>query len=191
MDERARDVLRFWLEEGGPEAWYRSDPDFDALIRERYEWLWEEALAGKLDAWRTKPKSCLALLIVLDQFPRNMFRGSAKSFESDPKALDVAVAALLRKLDRRIDMPERQFFYLPLMHSETAPDQDRAVRLFTIHEPEGGNLQHARAHRHIIRSFGRFPYRNDVLGRKSTPGELAFLEAGGYGAALREVKAQA
>ena len=187
MNERARDVLRFWLEEAGPEAWYKTDPDFDALIRERFEALWEEARVGALDTWRTKPESCLALLIVLDQFPRNMFRDSAKAFATDPKGLDGAVAALLRGLDRKVEMPGRQFFYLPLMHSETAPDQDRAVRLFAINEPGGGNLDHARAHRHIIRSFGRFPYRNEVLGRKSTSGELAFLEAGGYGAALREV----
>jgi len=190
MDDRARDVLRFWLDEGGPDAWYRSDPEFDALIRERYEGLWEEALAGRLDAWRTKSRPCLALLIVLDQFPRNMFRGTAKSFASDPKALDVAKQAIGRRLDRSVDMPERQFFYLPLMHSETASDQERSVRLFVIGEPEGGNLDHARAHRHIIRTFGRFPYRNEVLGRQSTRGELAFLDAGGYGAALREVKGE-
>ena len=187
MDERAREVLRFWLEEAGPAAWYKSDPAFDTLIRERFGALWEEARVGDLDAWRTKPEPCLALLIVLDQFPRNMFRDSAKAFASDPKALDVAVAALLRRLDRKVEMPGRQFFYLPLMHSETAPDQDRAVRLFVINEPGGGNLDHARAHRHVIRSFGRFPYRNEALGRRSTPGEIAFIEAGGYGEALREV----
>lgn len=189
MDERAKDILDFWLEEAGPEAWYKTDPDFDAVIRERYESLWEEGRTGALDAWRTKPMHCLALLILLDQFPRNMFRGHAKAFASDPKALDVAVAALLCRLDRRVDLPARQFFYLPLMHSETASDQERAVRLFKISDPDGGNLDHARAHRHVIRSFGRFPYRNDVLGRKSTPGEMAFIDAGGYGAALREVTA--
>ncbi len=187
MDERAKDVLRFWLDETGPEGWYRIDPDFDALIRERYEGLWEEARKGALDAWRTTAEPCLALLIVLDQFPRNMFRGDARSFASDSKALDVAVAAILRRLDRQVEMPARQFFYLPLMHSETAPDQDRAVRLFLMGDPGGSNLDHARAHRHVIRGFGRFPYRNEVLGRTSTPAERAFLDAGGYAEALREV----
>jgi uncharacterized protein (DUF924 family) len=187
MDERARDILTFWLDEGGPSAWYRQDAAYDALIRERYAGLWREAAAGGLDGWQTRSKCCLALLILLDQFPRNMFRGSGEAFSSDWKALSVAKSAIAQGLDGFVDMPAKQFFYLPLMHSEILSDQSRAVHLFLLNVGQGASLDHARAHRAIIRRFSRFPYRNEVLGRTTSDVEQAFLDAGGYSAAMAEV----
>ena len=122
---------------------------------------------------------------MLDQFPRNMFRGDARSFASDRKARAVAKAAIQRGHDLRIEPPARQFFYMPLMHSEFLPDQEKSVRLFLLNAP-GENLQHAQAHRAVIRRFSRFPYRNAALGRRSTPKEEEFLAAGGYRAAMAE-----
>jgi uncharacterized protein (DUF924 family) len=183
MDARAQELLDFWLDEVGPDGWYRQDDALDARIRERWGPLWEEAHAGGLVDWTVDAPSTLALLLLLDQFPRNMFRGSARAFATDARAVAVAKAAILRGLDRRVPLPERQFFYLPLMHSEVQVEQDKAVRLFLINFGRGDGVRHARAHRDIIRRFGRFPFRNAALGRESTPEEAAFLEAGAYSAA--------
>jgi uncharacterized protein (DUF924 family) len=147
----------------------------------------EAAAAGGFADWRATPSGTLALLILLDQFPRNMFRGSARAFASDARALEVAKYALDRDLDAGVAGDPRQFFYLPLMHSEILADQERSVRRFLLGLPSEHNLRHARAHRLVIRRFGRFPYRNAALGRRSTPAETAFLEAGGYAAALAEL----
>ena len=179
MDTRPKELLDFWLGIG-PEGWYRVDPAVDDAIRERWGGLWEEARAGRLGEWATSPEGCLALLILLDQLPRNMFRGDARAFATDGRAVAVAKAAIQRGRDARVPLPERQFFYLPLMHSEVQANQDRSVRLFLVGVGRGEGLRHARAHREIIRRFGRFPYRNAALGRESTPEEVAFLEEGGY-----------
>lgn len=187
MDPDAAEICDFWLEEVGPEGWYRSDPEFDERIAERFGSVWDVARRGGHDGWQSRARSCLALLILLDQFPRNMFRGGSDAFASDPKALRVAHLAIRLGHDSRIEFPARQFFYLPFMHSESLAHQDRAVRLFAMHDPGGGNLGHARAHRWIIRKFGRFPYRNAALGRATSAEEQAFLDAGGYGAAMRAV----
>ena len=134
--------------------------------------------------------SPIAYIILIDQFSRNMFRGSFKSFMLDPAARSAAKMAIKREWDTRIDEPARQFFYLPLMHSENQCDQDRAVRLFHTRMPETGhnNIDHARAHREVIRRYGRFPYRNDALGRTSNAQEQEFLKNGGYGAIVREIQ---
>ena len=189
MDETAARICKFWIEEVGPEGWYKVDPALDAVIRERYLDLWEIARNGGCDAWTSVAESCLGLVILLDQFPRNMFRGDARSFASDAKALAVAKSAIARGCDRVEALPGRAFFYLPLMHSETLPDQERSVRLCLMRLGRGSNLTHARAHRLVIRRFGRFPYRNEVLGRVTTLAEQEFLDAGGYAAAMREVSA--
>lgn len=189
MDEFARAILDFWLDEIGPEGWYAVDPELDARIRDRFLDAWERGRNGELDAWRCTPEGSLALTILLDQFPRNMFRGDARSFASDAKALEVSKGAIAKGFDRRIEGPGQQFFYLPLMHSEIRSEQDRSVRLFLLNLGRNDNLRHARAHREVIRRFGRFPYRNEALGRRNTPAETAFLDAGGYGAALAEVPA--
>lgn len=187
------EVLAFWLDECSPADWYKSDPAFDASIRERFEETWQEAAKGALGLWLTYPTGTLAYIILTDQFPRNMFRDSGKAFATDKIARAAAKMAIDRKWDLRIDEPARQFFYLPLMHAENLCDQDRAVRLIHTRMPEhgGGNRDHACAHRAVIRDFGRFPYRNDALGRKTTPAEQAFLDAGGYSAAIRAQQATA
>ncbi len=178
-------VLTFWLDEVGPKGWYAEDPALDARVRENFLELWEAGRHGRLDAWMAKPRSCLALLILLDQFPRNMYRGTSRAFASDAKALGIAKAAVSRGVDRQVEGDARQFFYLPLMHSETLADQERAVRLFVMHMEDSGNLKHAQAHRAIIRRFGRFPFRNHALGRTTTGVETAWLGQGGYGAEMR------
>jgi uncharacterized protein (DUF924 family) len=185
--------LRFWLEELTPDQWYKSDPDLDARIQSRFRGLWDAAAAGGLANWVSGPDGALAYIIVTDQFPRNMFRGDARAFRTDRLAMQAAVRGIHYYWDMRIAEPQRQFFYLPLMHSEVQMDQDRCVRMFLTRMPEtgGDNLQHARAHREIIRRFGRFPYRNDALGRKTTAEEQAFIEGGGYGAILQELTAKA
>lgn len=191
--QKPEDVLRFWLDECQPSDWYRSDPEFDAQIRDQFESTWEAATAGALSLWLTYPSGALAYIILTDQFPRNMFRGEGKAFSTDGLARAAAKVSIDRHWDMRIDEPARQFFYLPLMHSECLSDQDRAVRLICTRMPETGdsNLLHAKAHREVIRTFGRFPYRNAALDRKITVPEAAYLEKGGYGYTVRSLQAVA
>ncbi len=180
------EVIEFWVDEIGPKGWYVSDPDLDARIRDRFGPLWEKARDGRLERWAACARGALAYIIVTDQFPRNMFREDGRAFETDALARRVAARACHLGYDCQTPEPQRQFFYLPLMHSESQMDQDRAVRMFLLRMPETGalNLLHARAHRAVIREFGRFPYRNAALGRDSTAREEAFLERGGYGSAV-------
>ena len=185
-------IRHFWTEEVGPKGWYNSSEALDAEIRSRFGAAWHEAMSGGLTGWLSDAPGTLSYLLLTDQFPRNMFRDSAQAFASDGLALSVAKRAILRDLDLHIDGPLRQFFYLPLMHSESLPDQDRCVRLMLTRMPESGhvNMLHARAHRAVIRQFGRFPYRNAALGRESTPEEVAYLAAGGYGRTVADLQAQ-
>ncbi|MVO14712.1 DUF924 family protein [Parasedimentitalea huanghaiensis] len=185
------EVLEFWLDEAGPKGWYMQDEAFDAEIRKRFEAAWEGACEGKYSMWLTHPSGVLAYLILTDQFPRNMYRGSKAAFSTDKLALAAAKAAISKKWDMKIDEPARQFFYLPLMHSENLCDQDRCVRLMKERMPVEGpsNLLHARAHREVIRLFGRFPYRNEALARHSTEPELDYVMAGGYGETVRLLQA--
>ncbi|RYH02992.1 DUF924 domain-containing protein [Salipiger sp. IMCC34102] len=185
-----QDVLDFWLEDCGPSDWYAQDDALDARIRDRFMARWEEADDGGLGLWLTVPSEALAYIILVDQFPRNMFRNDPRAFQSDPLARSAAKMAIDRDWDLRIDVPARQFFYLPLMHSENLTDQDRAVRLFHARMPDSDNHVHARAHRQIIRDFGRFPYRNEALGRQTTKDEQAFMDAGGYRAALQAAQTE-
>ena len=190
-DPRPGMVLTYWLDEVGPEGWYAEDEARDAEIRERFGAMWDHAMEGALSLWLTYPSGALAYIVLTDQFSRNMWRGTAKAFASDRVAIAAAKAALSRDWDLRIDEPARQFFYLPLMHAECLPDQQRSVRLIQMRMPETGasNLLHAKAHREVIRRFGRFPHRNEPLGRETTPSEGAFLEDGGYGAVVRQIQA--
>ncbi|MGV6803737.1 MAG: DUF924 family protein [Ruegeria sp.] len=187
------EVLSFWLDEVGPEGWYLQDEALDAQIRDRFLETWQAACEGKFSLWLTYPSGSLAYIILMDQFPRNMFRGSAGAFSSDKAALAAAKCAVDKGWDLRIDEPARQFFYLPMMHSENLCDQERCVRLMCQRMPEHGasNLLHARAHREVIRKFGRFPYRNDALARETTAPEAAYVSSGGYGATVRELQAAA
>ena len=172
------DVLDFWRE-AGHERWYRRDDSFDVIVRARFLPLWEDAVAGRLSPWETSDEGTLALVIVLDQFPRNMFRGLAKAFGSDALARKVASRALVRGVDTRIGPPLLQFLYLPFMHSEDLADQIRCVGLFR-NRGDDENLRYAEEHADIIRRFGCFPHRNRALGRTTTPEEQAFLNAGGF-----------
>ena len=184
------DILAYWLDEVGPDGWYRGDAALDQEIRDRFEHAWAEAQDGACGLWLTYASGALAYLILADQFSRNMFRGTGQAFASDRAARAVAKAAISKGWDMKIDEPARQFFYLPLMHSENLCDQDRCVRLMKERMPETGaeNLLHARAHREIIRQFGRFPYRNQALHRETTEAEARCLENGGYGEILRGLK---
>ncbi|MEM1066642.1 MAG: DUF924 family protein [Pseudomonadota bacterium] len=190
---KPEEVLSFWLDKVGQTGWYKQDDDLDREIRERFEAAWGHANDGALSLWLTYPSGTLAYIILTDQFPRNMFRGSGEAFSTDAAARAAAKSAISKGWDTRIDEPARQFFYLPLMHSECLADQERCVRLMLTRMPASGetNLLHARAHREVIRRFGRFPYRNEALGRATKPAEEEFLSNGSYGAVVRELEAVA
>ena len=184
-----KDVRDFWLE-AGPQSWYAVDESFDEDIRTRFRDTWQAAKDGKLgQEWTIGPEETLAYLILVDQLPRNMFRGEGRAFSTDRLARAIAKKAIDKKWDLRVAEPQRQFFYLPLMHSECLIDQERCVRLMLTRMPEAGegNLLHAKAHREVIRRFGRFPYRNDALSRSTSPNEAEFIAAGGYSAAIEAV----
>lgn len=174
-------VLGFWFNEAGPERWYANDPDFDALVRDRLGAASERAAAGALDGWRADARGCLALIILLDQAPRNIHRGTARAFAADAPARGAAAHAVARGFDRdeRFDDAWRPFFYMPFMHSEDLADQDRCVALAAERLSGDETADHARRHREIITRFGRFPHRNAALGRASTPEEEAFLATPG------------
>jgi uncharacterized protein (DUF924 family) len=171
-------VLEFWLG-AGPDKWFAKDTAFDATIRARFLETYEDAAAGRLAAWEATPRGALALAIVLDQFPRNMFRGDPRTYAADPLARAVASRALERGFDRDLPVTEKQFFYLPFEHSEAMPDQERSCALFAA-TGDAELLKWAEAHADIIRRFGRFPHRNAALGRATTPEEQAFLDGGGF-----------
>lgn len=183
----AAEIVRFWIEEVGTEGWYRQDEALDSDIRARFRDLWERARRGGLCGWGSNPRGSLGYLILTDQFPRNMFRGDARAFATDQAARTAAHSAIARGFDAAIAPPARQFFYLPFMHAESLPLQDRCVRLMALRLPGSDNPRHARAHREIIRRFGRFPYRNAALGRRDTPAEADFLAGPGYRGVLRDL----
>jgi len=163
-------VLDFWFSESVRPLWFRSTPDFDAQIRDRFRSTWQDAMAGQLDTWAQTPEGALALVIVLDQWPLNMFRGTPEAFAGEAGARAVADHAIRQRWDQSMDDAHKAFLYLPFMHSESLPDQDRAVQLYR----DAGitdSLRWAEHHREIIRCFGRFPHRNEILGREPTSEE--------------------
>lgn len=172
------DILAFWRE-AGRDRWYEKDDAFDTEVRRRFLDLWHRAAAGELSSWEASDDGALALVIVLDQFPRNMFRGDPRTYASDPLAREVAGRAIARGVDARIDPVLVEFIYMPFMHSEHLPDQLRCVELFR-QTGNADNLGYAERHADIVRRFGRFPHRNRVLGRTTTADEQAFLDAGGF-----------
>ena len=185
----ANQVVEFWIDEVRSDRWYVGDVELDQKVTEGFESTWWDTLKGGNALWLTYATGTLAYLILMDQMSRNMFRGTARAFGSDRQALAAAKSAIQNGWDLRIDEPARQFFYTPLMHSESLTDQDRAVRLIKTRMPNGQALQlpHARVHREIIRQFGRFPFRNAALDRKSTALEIAYEVAGGYRLTLQEL----
>ncbi len=190
-DGIANEILEFWLNEIGPSGWYEVNSSVDRKIRDKFQKTWEIAKNGGLKDWLSKSRSTLAYLILTDQFPRNMFREDGRAYSTDKIARAATKIAIDKKMDLRVSEPERQFFYLPLMHSECLTDQEKCVCLMTKRMPDAGPTQliHAKAHREVIRKFGRFPYRNTALERKITAPEAAFLDQGGYGAAVAAVQA--
>ncbi|MDP6786849.1 MAG: DUF924 family protein [Rhodospirillales bacterium] len=170
-------ILDFWFVSDG--LWFKKDDAFDETIRQRFTADYERAAAGESSDWRQTPDGCLALIILLDQFPRNMFRGSARAFATDALAIDVTEAALGRGFDNALPPARRRFVYMPLMHAEDVDHQRRCVDLFAALENDSNGLEYAIKHLEIIERFGRFPHRNEVLGRHSTPEELAFLKTPG------------
>ena len=169
----AEQVTRYWFEELPPEAWFRKDTRVDDAIRERFAALHDE-IARIRPEQLTTPRDCLAAVIVLDQFPRNMFRGSPRAFATDALALSISQHAIAAGLDQQLDRQQRWFLYMPFQHSEDRAVQARSIELFTqLNDPE--NLGYARRHQEIIDRFGRFPHRNEVLGRVSTPEEAQFI----------------
>jgi uncharacterized protein (DUF924 family) len=177
-DVMPADILAFWRE-AGRKRWYKRDDAFDAGVRVRFLDLWQRAAAGELSSWEVTDDGALALVIVLDQFPRNMFRGDVRTWSSDPLAREVADRAIGRGADQRIEAGLLEFLYMPFMHSELLADQLRCVELFRK-AGNADNLGYAEDHADIVRRFGRFPHRNRVLGRTTTPEEQAFLDSGGF-----------
>jgi uncharacterized protein (DUF924 family) len=177
-DVTPADVLAFWRQ-AGPDRWYARDDAFDAETRARFLDLWHRAAAGELAAWEASDDGALALTLVLDQFPRNMFRGDPKTYASDAMARGVACRAIDRCADVRVADDLCEFFYLPFMHSEHLADQLRCIDLLRK-AGRTDNLKYAEHHAAIIRRFGRFPHRNRILGRATTAEEQAFLDEGGF-----------
>jgi uncharacterized protein (DUF924 family) len=174
---QAREVLEFWRA-AGPALWFAKDEKFDARFRERFLAAHEAAARGELEHWIATAEGALSLVILLDQFPRNAFRGTPRMYDTDALARKAAAKALAAGYDQRLPVELRKFFVLPFAHSEELADQERAVALARRIGPE--DLAHAEHHRDIVRRFGRFPHRNAILGRESTPEERQYLESGGY-----------
>ncbi len=184
------DVLHFWFDRQPGElstgntrkVWFTKNPVFDQEIRSRFLGLYEQAVIGKLNHWQETPEGCVALIIVLDQFPRNMFRGKPRAFATDEQALSVAEAAIVRGFDQQLVPVQRWFLYLPFMHSENLAHQQRSVELFASlrDDPDVSSAYpFALRHQDVVERFGRFPHRNAILDRPSTPEELEFLQQPG------------
>jgi len=172
----AGEVLDFWFGQDR-KRWFVKDSAFDEDIRRRFLGLYELGIDRKLEEWKSDPRGCLALIVLFDQFPRNMFRGTARAFASDKLARDCANAIISKGWDRTMTPDERTFVYLPFEHSESLPDQIRSCELMA---PLGEELlRYAIRHREIVERFGRFPHRNAILGRESTAAELEFLQTPG------------
>jgi uncharacterized protein (DUF924 family) len=177
MSTPTNEVVAFW-QHAGPGRWFTKDAAFDAQFRERFLAAHEAAAAGELAHWEARAEDALGLVLLLDQFPRNCFRGTPRMYATDEAARALTGRAVAAGQDMAVDVSLRLFFYLPLAHSESLADQDRSVELHHRLEPQV--MRHALEHRDIVRRFGRFPHRNIILGRPTTPEEQAFLDAGGF-----------
>jgi len=182
MDPLSREILEFWfgttdmtVEIEKRAVWFRATPEFDRHLIESYAPVHERAASGALDHLMGTAEDCLTLIIALDQFPRNVFRGTARAFAADHKARDIARYALGRGYDRRFARWPKTFVYLPFEHSEELADQEKGIQLYAALGDEEG-MKAARGHHHAIRRFGRFPHRNAVLGRANTPEEEEYLK---------------
>jgi len=178
MHTQAEEIVEFWFSKAVKPYWFKSTPEFDAQLRDKYSVLMRAARAEELDHWADTPQGALALIILLDQVPRNVHRGTSESFASDEAALRVARQARAAGFDTAVDLDQRCFFYLPFMHSETLADQDLCVALYEAAGAED-NVKYARLHRDLIARFGRFPHRNSILNRASTDAEREYLASDG------------
>ncbi len=168
------DIIRYWFSDRLKKHWFASTPELDAEIRKQFESDWLAAAEGQRDAWRQTPEGALALIIVLDQFPLNMYRGMPKSFSTEAKAIEVCKRGIDAGFGEQLKKEHLGFFFMPLMHSENLTDQGLSVSMYERHGL-AENLRFAQHHRDIVRRFGRFPHRNAILGRESTPEELEYL----------------
>ena len=178
MTAHPNDVIGFWRH-AGPSKWFKKLAAFDEAVRLKFEPVHHRAARGEYDAWAESPEGALALLILLDQFPRNLYRHSAHAFATDPKAKALAMTAIGKGFDTQVEPAMRNFFYLPFEHSEDLADQDYALAL-NAEAGDPGTIKWAGIHRDIIARFGRFPHRNGALGRVTTPEEQEFLAEGGF-----------
>ena len=176
MRDLQKEILGFWFEQTKPNQWFQVNEDFDELVRKQFEGAYDLGRQGILDGWRETPEGCLAYIILFDQFPRNMFRGTAKAFATDAKALACAEHALKKHFDKGLPVIQRRFVYLPFEHSEDMADQNKAVDLFkSIKDDDPLGYDYAIKHKEVIEKFGRFPGRNKALGRENTKEEEFFL----------------
>jgi uncharacterized protein (DUF924 family) len=169
-------LIEFWFSDEVSERWFKSTPDFDRQLFERYGETWQAAKRRELDDWCDTATGSLAMVILLDQFPLNMFRGSAKSYSTEAQSRDVARAAIDQGFDRELAAAQKSFFYMPFMHSENLDDQALSLKLFDQAGLED-NFRFARHHYGIVERFGRFPHRNKILGRESTDAEIEYLNS--------------
>jgi uncharacterized protein (DUF924 family) len=177
MKDAKQAIIHFWFEETKPQQWFQINPEFDEEIKKRFLSQYDMAAKGLCDEWKKDADGCLALCILLDQFPRNMFRGQAKAFETDKQALLISKHAIHRGFDQILNPSKRRFIYMPFMHSENLNDQKRSVELFgnmQVEDPMG--YEHALRHQREIERFGRFPYRNAVLNRSNSEEEDEYLK---------------
>ena len=170
-------ILEYWYSEKVKPLWFNSNSEFDQEIKSNYENIWIEVLRGEYISWSESAEGCLALAIILDQFPLNMFRGEVKSFSSEALAIKIAKKAIEQGFDKKIDKDKVSFLYMPLMHSENIEDQNLSVKLFEEANLID-NLRFAKHHRDIIKKYGRFPHRNKILQRESSQDEVDYLNSG-------------
>lgn len=188
---KRKQIIDFWIKEVGPKGWYNGRLELDETIRDRFMADWEKALDGHFADWKHTAEGCLAFLILTDQFPRNMFRDDPRAYATDALACHVAKEAIGRDFDLQVGRAAQEFFYMPLEHSEDIKDQILLETYMSTRMTDNkASLLHARVHQEIIRQFGRFPYRNNPLGRVSSDAELNFLTQGGYQGVLKNIENQ-
>lgn len=186
-----KQIIDFWIDEIGPKGWYNGPPELDQNILDLFLNQWQAAKNGDFSDWKETPSGCLAYLILTDQFPRNMFRDDPRAFATDPLARSVATFAIKKDFDLQVGRAAQEFFYLPFEHSEDIADQQRCIEFISTRMKDNeGSLLHAAVHQEIIRQFGRFPYRNNPLGRKSSDAEQIFLNQNGYQGILQAMQSQ-
>lgn len=178
-DDLIAEIVEFWFSEQARPRWFNSTPEFDQEICSRYKKVWGLARAGSFDHWEQEPYGALVLVIILDQFPLNMFRSDARQYSTESHARQIAGHAIQKGFDQQLQKQQQAFLYLPFMHSESLQDQDYAVQLYDkagLHD----NLRFAKHHRDVIKRFGRFPHRNEALGRESTEQEIEYLKTANW-----------